>query len=132
MGFSPVMGKWRSFAAAVVVAAPLVAVGAATARAEGGGGCPWAQDATVTVAGREIIVPQDVFNPKTPQMNLDGYELVPSLHQLTLRFFGTYGDVWESALTNINGGKRCQAFLVGPAVQVSEALPYDKRKAAKR
>lgn len=103
---------------------------AAQAAGGGGGGCPWAQDSTVTVAGREIIVPQAVFDPKTPQMSLEGYELVPSLHQLKLSFIGAYGDVWESALTNINGGKRCQAFLVSQPVQTSEAIPYNQRKSA--
>lgn len=119
--------------AIAVAAAGVLWLTAATAQAAGGGGgggCPWAQDSSVTVAGREIVVPQAVFDPKTPQMSLEGYELVPSLHQLKLSFIGAYGDVWESALTNINGGKRCQAFLVGPATQVSEALPYSQRKSA--
>lgn len=117
--------RWNR--AAGVAAALLIAPSFA-AQAAGGGGCPWAQDSKVTVAGREIIVTQEVFNPKNQQMNMEGYELVPSLHQLKLSFIGAYGDVWESALTNIDGGKRCQAFLVGPAVQVSEALPYNQRK----
>ena len=119
--------------AIAVAAAAFLSLTAAAAQAGGGGGgggCPWAQDSTVTVAGREIIVPQTVFDPKTPQMSLEGYELVPSLHQLKLSFIGSYGDVWESALTNINGGKRCQAFLVSQPVQVSEALPYSQRKSA--
>lgn len=127
MRLSPGSGNWKGLTAAAAAAA-LSACASFTAQAAGGGGgCPWAQDATVTVAGRELVVPQSVFDPKTPQVNLDGYELVPSLHQLKLRYFGAYGDVWESALTNIDGGKRCQAFLIGPPVQVSEALPYDKR-----
>lgn len=114
-----------------IAAAGFLSLAAATAQAAGGGGgCPWAQDSAVTVAGREILVPQAVFDPKTPQMSLEGYELVPSLHQLKLSFIGAYGDVWESALTNIDGGKRCQAFLVGPPIQVSEALPYNQRKSA--
>lgn len=131
MGQSP-GNSWISRIGTAVAAAaflPLIST-AAQAAGGGGGGCPWAQDSTVTVAGREIIVPQEVFNPKTPQMSLEGYELVPSLHQLKLSFIGAYGDVWEAALTNIDGGKRCQAFLVGPAIQVSEALPYSQRKSA--
>lgn len=119
----------RTASASVIAAGLLIA--SSTAQAGGGGNaCPWAQDATVTVAGRTLVVSQEVFNPKTPQVNLEGYELVPSLHQLKLSFIGTYGDVWESALTNIDGGKRCQAFLVGQPVQISEAIPYSQRKAA--
>lgn len=126
-------GRSRTGQSGIAIAAASVLwLTAATAQAAGGGGggCPWAQDSSVTVAGREIVVPQAVFDPKTPQMSLEGYELVPSLHQLKLSFIGAYGDVWESALTNINGGKRCQAFLVGPPIQVSEALPYNQRKSA--
>ncbi|MBV5335565.1 hypothetical protein JZU48_00640, partial [bacterium] len=63
-------------------------------------------------------------------VNMEGYELVPSLHQLKLSYIGAYGDVWESALTHIDGGKRCQVFLVGQPVQISEPLPYNQRKSA--
>lgn len=108
----------------LLIAAPF----AAQANSGGGNACPWAQDATVKVGSHELTVPQTVFDAKSPQLNMEGYELVPSLHQLKLSFIGAYGDVWESALTRIDGGKRCLAFLVSQPVQVSEALPYDQRK----
>lgn len=121
-----------SIARIAFLASLLVAGGGGAAGANSGGGntCPWAHDATVTVAGREMVIPQTAFDPRSPQLNLEGYEVIPALNQLVLRFIGPYGDVWESALTRLDGGKRCLAFMVGSPVQVSEALPYAQRRTA--
>lgn len=96
----------------------------------GGGGCPWAKDTSVTVAGREMVIPQSAFDPRSPQLNLEGYEVIPAVNQLVLRFIGPYGDVWESALTRLEAGKRCLAYMIGSPVQVTEALPYAQRRTA--
>lgn len=108
------------YAGAAALAVMLLAPGA---RASEGGGnsCPWAQDVTVDLGERRsITIPQSVFDPKTQNPEVDGYELRPSVDTLTLTIIGPRGEEWRAALTHIAGGKRCKAFYVGRAERVND------------
>ena len=107
-----------AFAAAVAMMAP----GAASANEKppGGGGCPWAQDVTLEIAGRTLTLGQDAFSERGESVTIDGFQIFPLLNQLKLRILGPRGQEWEAALTRLSGGKRCQAFYVGKPFQVSD------------
>lgn len=113
----------RRLAGGVAIAA-LVGLAPCPALAEGG--CPWQQDVTVDLGGKKTLtLPQAVFDPKSEQQSVDGYELLPNVNQLLLRIAGPYGDIWEAALTRL-AGKRCVAYYVGKPVLVEQLPPPDR------
>lgn len=120
---------------AILVAAVLTG-GVGTVHAAGGGGgagggnaCPWWQDVTLDLGGRQLVVPQTAFDPKTMQLTIDGYEVVPVTGQLLLRVFGPDGHIWEAGLTRIAGGKKCIVFYAGPALLVASPAGHDDEDA---
>lgn len=114
----------RLFAAALVTAAGLLTAPAALA-SEGGGGaantCPWSQDIKVKIGKKELVITQDMLNPKAGQQVIDGYELRPNLDQLRLNILTPRGEMWEASLTLLVRGKRCAAYYVGKAFLVEDA-----------
>lgn len=107
-------------AALVLVAAP------APAHAAGGGGdgaaanpCPWAQDVTVVLNGHQLVLPQSTFDPKIRESYVDDHQIVPSLDQLKMVVIGPQGHIWEAALTQLSGGKKCLVYYVGKPVLVA-------------
>ncbi len=119
--------RGAALAGAVAMAAMLAAASPAMAAGgEGGGanGCPYAQDVEVRLGGATIMVPQNVFDPRSSNRHLDGYDLVPMADQLRLRFIGPHGEIYESALTHIRHGKRCTAFYIAQPFLISGPIQY--------
>ena len=130
------MGRWVCFAmdrrvklCALALTCTLVSAVATTApgtalanekAAGGGGGCPWAQDVTLEIAGKTLTLAQDVFSEKGESVTMEGFQIFPLVNQLKLRILGPKGQEWEAGLTRLSGGKRCNAFYVGKPYQVSD------------
>ncbi len=119
-------GRRASGLAGAAAIAALLLAPAALAAQGGGTGCPWAQDVTLDLGGRSIIIPQSVFDPKNLSPSVDGYELRPSLETLSMQIIGPAGQVWHAALTRVASGKRCTAFYIGPA------MPLEDEEAVRR
>lgn len=98
--------------AVVALLAPLAPV-VANAAEGGGNNCPWAQDLKLDFGRKSITVPQSLFDGKTQDAVIDGYQLTPDIRALSLRIVGPRGETWQAALTLLAGGKRCTAFYVG-------------------
>lgn len=108
---------------ASVIFASLLAGFPLFAQANEGGGkavCPWAKDLHIDVGGHPLVLPQTIFEGKAQQVAIDGYEVLPNVGQLKVTIIGPYADMWEAALTFIDGGKRCMTYYVGEPVLVSE------------
>ncbi|WP_448207340.1 hypothetical protein [Azospirillum sp. sgz302134] len=96
----------------------------ASEKGGGGGGCPWAQDVTLEIGNKTLKLGQDAFTSTEP-LSIDGFQIYPLVNQLKLRILGPKGQEWEAALTRLQGGKRCNAFYVGKAFQVSDSEDGD-------
>jgi len=106
------------FTAAVLLTAP------AAFASEGAGAantCPWSQDITVKIGKKELVITQDMLNPKAGLQVIDGYELHPDLSQLRLQILTPRGEMWEASMTRLVRGKRCAAYYVGKAFPVEDA-----------
>lgn len=113
---------------AVLTAAPGAA--SASEKPAGGGGCPWAQDVTLEIAGKTLTLGQDTFTANGEPVTIEGFQIFPLLNQLKLRILGPKGQEWEAGLTRLSGGKRCNAFYVGKPYQISESDDEDDGKSA--
>lgn len=111
---------------AIRMAMAALALSAGPALANGGGGegaaanpCPWAQDVTMELNGRQLVLPQATFDPKAHESYVDDYQIVPSLDQLKMVVIGPHGHMWEAALTRLSGGKKCLVYYVGKPVLIA-------------
>lgn len=106
------------FAVAALLAAPAVLA------SEGAGAantCPWTQDLKLKIGKKELVVTQEMLDPKAGQQVIDGYELRPNLDQLRLQILTPRGEMWEASLTRLVRGKRCAAYYVGKPFLVEDA-----------
>ena len=106
---------------AVLLLGGLALAGPAAAEGGGGGnGCPWMQDVRLEVGGKVLTVDQTFFTGSGTPLIRDGYHIYPQVNQLKVRIIGPHGGEWEIGLTRLTGGKRCNAFYAGKAVQITD------------
>lgn len=106
------------FAIAALLAAPAASASEGAAAANS---CPWTQDLKLKIGKKELVVTQEMLDPKAGQQVIDGYELRPNLDQLRLQILTPRGEMWEVSLTRLVRGKRCAAYYVGKPFLVEDA-----------